>query len=79
MPTARPSNLSDRMKVWHVGLALLAAGIAIPVMYGLYEFVLASIPWYFRLSVLLVLAGVLVLMASAVRDRMNQETPERRF
>jgi hypothetical protein len=66
------------MKVWHIGFVLLAAGVAIPVIYGLYEFVLVSVPWYFRLSVLLVLAGVVVLLASAIRDRMNEETPERR-
>jgi hypothetical protein len=66
------------MKLWHVGLALLAIGVAIPLFYGLYEFVLASIPWYLRLSALLVLAGCLVLLGSALRDRMGQEPPQRR-
>jgi hypothetical protein len=66
------------MKLWYLGFGLLSVGIIIPVMYGLYEFVLASVPWYLRLSVILILAGVLILMASAVRDRISQETPEQR-
>jgi membrane protein implicated in regulation of membrane protease activity len=66
------------MKLWTVGFALLAVGIGIPVMYGLYEFVLASIPWYWRLSVLLIVVGFLVLLVSAIRDRIRQVTPEQK-
>jgi len=77
-PMGPPLKLSDRMKLWYLGFGLLMVGITIPVLYGLYEFVLASVPWYLRFSVILILLGVLILMASAVRDRINQETPEQR-
>lgn len=78
MPTAPQSGWSDGMNFWIVGFALLAVGIGIPIAYALYEFVLASIPWYWRLSVICILAGVLVLMGAAVRERLSEETPQQK-
>jgi membrane protein implicated in regulation of membrane protease activity len=64
------------MNSWHVGFALLVLGVAIPVGYGLYEFVLTPVPWYWRLTILCILAGCLVLLASAIRDRLQMPTPK---
>jgi len=66
------------VNLWTIGFALLALGIGIPIAYALYEFVLASIPWYWRLSAICILAGVILLMGAAVRERLSEETPQQR-
>ena len=64
--------------MWQIGFALLALGVAIPVGYGIYEFVLTPLEWYWRLSVLSIAAGCIILLASAIRDRLNMPTPKRK-
>ncbi len=67
------------MDLWKIGFALLIVGVAIPVGYGLYSFVLSSIDWYWRLSVLFIIAGVLTLLASAILDKAKSSPPEEKY
>ena len=67
------------MDLWNVGFAFLAAGVAVPIVYALYKFVLTSIPWYWRLSVILVLSGVVILAASAAKDRTEDSSTEEKY
>lgn len=67
------------MDLWKIGFALLIIGIVIPIGYGLYEFVLAPIKWYWRLSALFIIAGVLTLLASAIWDKSQSSAPEEKY
>ena len=67
------------MDLWKVGFSLLIIGIAIPIGYGLYQFVLTPIDWYWRVSLLFVIAGILVLLASAVQDQLKSTPPEEKY
>ncbi len=67
------------MNLWHIGFALLVIGVGIPVVYSLYKFVLASIPWYGRLSIICVVVGCIVLLAAAAKDRMQAPSPEEKY
>lgn len=67
------------MDLWKVGFALLMVGIGIPIVYGLYHFVLESIPWYWRLSAISVVGGCAVLVIAAFKERMESETPEEKY
>lgn len=67
------------MNLWHVGFALLVIGVGIPIVYSLYKFVLVSISWYWRLSIICIILGCVVLLASAVRDRMQSPSPEEKY
>ncbi len=66
------------MNLWNIGFGFLILGVAIPIAYGLYEFVLASIPWYWRLSVVSFLAGLTLLIVSAISERARSEPPEQK-
>lgn len=67
------------MNQWKVGFALLIIGIAIPIGYGLYQFVLTPIEWYWRVSILLIIAGIITLLGSAVQDKFKSTTPEEKY
>ncbi len=64
------------MNLWNIGFAFLAVGIAIPAVYALYKFVLSPIAWYWRLSIIFILVGLVFLTASAVKDRLEASPPE---
>jgi len=67
------------MDLWKLGFGLLIVGLAIPIGYGLYQFVLTPLEWYWRLSVLFIIAGVLILLVSAIIDRIGETKPEERY
>ncbi|KXA99477.1 hypothetical protein AKJ40_03025 [candidate division MSBL1 archaeon SCGC-AAA259M10] len=67
------------MDLWKIGFALLIIGIAIPIGYGLYQFVLTSIEWYWRISILFIIAGIVTLLASAVQDKLRSTPPEEKY
>lgn len=67
------------MDLWKLGFALLMVGIGIPIAYGLYSFVLASISWYWRLSIISIILGCVMLLIAPVKDRMDSETPEEKY
>ena len=67
------------MDLWKLGFLLLIIGVGIPLMYGLYSFVLASVAWYWRVSVIFVVSGCIALLAAAVRERMESEIPEEKY
>lgn len=64
------------MSSWKIGFALLIIGIAIPLGYGLYQFALSSIDWYWSLSILLIIAGIITLLTSAIIDTIRSPKPE---
>ncbi|KXA98036.1 hypothetical protein AKJ37_01645 [candidate division MSBL1 archaeon SCGC-AAA259I09] len=67
------------MNLWKIGFALLIVGIAIPIGYGLYQFVLTPIDWYWRISILFIIAGIITLLASAIQDKTQSTTPEEKY
>ncbi len=67
------------MNLWNLGLVLLAIGFAIPVAFAAYEFVLTPLEWYWRLSIISLAAGLIILLTSAVLDRLKMRTPKRKF
>jgi len=67
------------MDLWKLGFGLLIVGLAIPIGYSLYQFVLTPLEWYWRLSVLFIIAGVLILLVSAIIDRIGETKPEERY
>ncbi|KXB05777.1 hypothetical protein AKJ49_00055 [candidate division MSBL1 archaeon SCGC-AAA382A03] len=67
------------MVLWKIGFALLIVGIAIPIGYGLYQFVLTNMAWYWRISILFVVAGVITLLASAIQDQLQSNPPEEKY
>lgn len=67
------------MDLWKAGFFLLIIGVGTPIVYGLYSFVLASIPWYWRLSIISIILGCVVLLTAAVRERLESETPEEKY
>lgn len=67
------------MDLWKMGFALLIIGIAIPIGYILYQFMVAKIDWYWSLSVLFIVAGILILLASAIRDKVQSSEPEEKY
>lgn len=67
------------MDLWKIGFFLLIMGIAIPIGYGLYKFVLTPIEWYWRISLLFILAGIATLLVSAIHDKLQSASPEEKY
>lgn len=67
------------MDLWKIGFTLLIVGIAIPVGYALYQFVLTPLEWYWRLSFLFIIAGVFILLISATLERLKETKPEEQY
>lgn len=65
------------MDLWNIGFGLLITGIAIPGICALYKFVLTPVDWYWRISLIFVMAGILVLLASAIKEKVQATPPER--
>lgn len=67
------------MDLWKIGFALLAIGIAIPSGYALYRMLSSSMEWYWILTVILIIGGILVLLAAAIRDAISEPIPEEKY
>lgn len=67
------------MDLWEIGFSLLVIGIAVPIGYGLYQFVLTPVDWYWRLSILFIIAGIITLIGSAVQDKLESSLPEEKY
>jgi len=78
-PTERPLNWSDNLNLWKAGFILIILGIAIPIAYGIYKLALVGIPWYWSLSIFLILSGSIVLLASAIKDKISSEKSKEKY
>ena len=67
------------MDLWKFGFALLIIGIAIPIVYGISQFILYPAEWYWRLSIIFIVAGIVTLLASAIHDRLQSTSPEEKY
>lgn len=67
------------MDLWKIGFTLLIVGIAIPIGYSLYQFVLTPVEWYWRLTILFILAGLIVMLMAAIKDRASSTKPEEKY
>ncbi len=67
------------MDLWKIGFTLLIVGIAIPIGFALYQFVLTPVEWYWRLTILFILAGLIVMLMAAIKDRASSTKPEEKY
>ncbi|MEA1993258.1 MAG: hypothetical protein U9N35_02520 [Euryarchaeota archaeon] len=58
------------------GFLCIAIGIGVPVIYGVYEFIISETSVLIKIPVLLAVLGFLFLMTSAIRDRLKEEKVE---
>ncbi|MFO8109606.1 MAG: hypothetical protein R6U17_03655 [Thermoplasmata archaeon] len=67
------------MDLWRIGFSLLIVGIAIPLGYGLYQFVLTPVAWYWRLTILFIAAGLMVMIVAAIKERASSSKPKEKY
>ncbi|MCD6127921.1 MAG: hypothetical protein J7J21_06090 [Methanomicrobia archaeon] len=62
-----------------LGFLTLGVGIGVPLLYGIYKLIpliFGSTPLWVCISIILICAGFLLLVASAIRDRLKEEKIE---
>ena len=62
-----------------LGFLALSVGIGVPLLYGIYKLIpliFGSTPLWVCISIILIGAGLLLLVLSAIRDRFKEEKIE---
>lgn len=65
-----------KLNLWTLGFIFLIVGIGIPISYGIYEIMLSQMEWYWSVSITLIVFGIILLLVSAIKERMKESKPK---